>query len=670
MALVLGFLLILSFSFPLAASQNNWLEGWTYRRMLKVVWQKDNFPVPPVAVFEFSGPASIDGRDIRIVGQDNQSCPCWVVSVRQENSYQVAFSPQEEKYFLYYGNPSAPQQEVVFQPQRGLILEVYPRQGWECDTWEKAKILIDRSKQGNLLGRSFHPKIWDGSNPLGIEKDVVRIYTGFFYCQEAKNLVFATSSAGASFLTIDDKLVASWPGWHGAVPFVRPHQEGSISLTAGLHRLNYYHIGQPGQEIAVAAVAEGPERKFGVIPEKFFLPVTRVEVGPVEKKNSQLVADFSWENTHYLRRDDWELITFRFQQQCSSSEKLVEYQWDFGDGQVGSGSSVSHTYLAKGQYQVSLKIKDSSGKMDTIQMRIKVIPDPGKMVLPAREVAEYLEEFSSWRLTASSTEDLIRMAGILMSYDSWDLAFNVYRELISRELKAEEKIQVCLIAGKLAVRKKDYPAAEKIYLSFLKKEWSPEVALELGNLFFLKREFDRAASQYQEIISRGEKVPAKIRRKAEVRCADILREKGDFSAARKEYERLTDSKLLEVRNSLHSQNVLVALRNKDFSTALERLEDWAVELPSVKCQGQWSVLYSRACLLKKDYESAWQELDLFQRSGPEKDNPYLIWALALSAEALEGLGQKDKAEEYYQKIISAYPGHPLASMAKEKLKSR
>ncbi|MCM8768408.1 MAG: PKD domain-containing protein [Candidatus Omnitrophica bacterium] len=649
--------------------QSGWLEGWTYRRSLKVIQEKDDFPVPPVAVLKFRAAAEDDGRDIRIVSPDGQEVSRWVVSVKSGNAYQVAFSPQAENYFLYYGNPSAKEPESPFQPQRGLILEVYPRAQGATDRWEQASQLVEKSRQIKLLARSFHNKIWDGSNPLGPEKDVLRVYTGYFYCRQPQTLLLATSSAGPSFITVDQQLIAAWPGWHRAVPFVRPEQSGAVELKPGLHQLKYYHFGQPGYEMAVAAIAEGQGKNFRVIPEKFFLPVSRVEVGPVEKREKPIAADFSWENTHYLYREQWELITYRFEDTSTYKTKIVSWEWDFGDGQRGQGETVYHTYLTSGFFTITLEVKDLTGKTDLVRMKVKVEPDAAKTSLPARPPEEYLQEFSSYDLSRFSVENLSRLAGILTSYEATASALKVYQEMLRRKLSQEQKHQTSLVAARLAWTRKEYETAENIYREMLKEQWQPAVALELANVLLLKKDLALAAEQYQKILSLSDKIPPSLRRKAEIGLADILREKGDFSVAKKEYERLTQTNLFDSKNGFHARNVLEALRNKDAGTALKRLQLWAEELPLVKFRGHWSVLFGRACLLKKDYENAWHELDLFIRSCQEKDNPYLVWALALAGESLEGLGQNSLAQEYYQRITKNYPTHPLAATASERLKS-
>jgi PKD repeat protein len=44
---------------------------------------------------------------------------------------------------------------------------------------------------------------------------------------------------------------------------------------------------------------------------------------------------------------------------------IVEYIWDFGDNNTGSGISPSHQYNEEGMYKVILTVKDNGGKTDT-----------------------------------------------------------------------------------------------------------------------------------------------------------------------------------------------------------------------------------------------------------------------------------------------------------------
>ena len=44
---------------------------------------------------------------------------------------------------------------------------------------------------------------------------------------------------------------------------------------------------------------------------------------------------------------------------------IVAYDWDFGDGNSGTGVSPTHSYAAAGLYTVSLTVTDNAGATDT-----------------------------------------------------------------------------------------------------------------------------------------------------------------------------------------------------------------------------------------------------------------------------------------------------------------
>lgn len=57
---------------------------------------------------------------------------------------------------------------------------------------------------------------------------------------------------------------------------------------------------------------------------------------------------------------------------------IVSYSWDFGDGNVGAGELISHTYQAEGSYTASLTVEDSNGNTDAATASITVDPMPSE----------------------------------------------------------------------------------------------------------------------------------------------------------------------------------------------------------------------------------------------------------------------------------------------------
>jgi trimeric autotransporter adhesin len=52
---------------------------------------------------------------------------------------------------------------------------------------------------------------------------------------------------------------------------------------------------------------------------------------------------------------------------------IAAYNWDFGDGQTGTGQTTSHTYAAAGTYTVTLTVTDNSGATANVQQQVTVL---------------------------------------------------------------------------------------------------------------------------------------------------------------------------------------------------------------------------------------------------------------------------------------------------------
>jgi PKD repeat protein len=83
---------------------------------------------------------------------------------------------------------------------------------------------------------------------------------------------------------------------------------------------------------------------------------------------------------------------------------IVSYEWDFGDGNFGSGENVSHAYTTPGEYTVSLTVTDNDNMTDSEICQVIVeenIPAP-PTDLDANLVTGALEDV---KLTFSASQD-------------------------------------------------------------------------------------------------------------------------------------------------------------------------------------------------------------------------------------------------------------------------
>jgi PKD repeat protein len=82
-------------------------------------------------------------------------------------------------------------------------------------------------------------------------------------------------------------------------------------------------------------------------------------------------------------------VTFDASASSSPSSRIVNYAWDFGDGGIGSGVSVTHTFVEKGVYEVALAVRDSSGMTAVCTKSIEALNRaPVARFLPSVSIAD------------------------------------------------------------------------------------------------------------------------------------------------------------------------------------------------------------------------------------------------------------------------------------------
>ncbi|MHC4885035.1 MAG: PA14 domain-containing protein [Planctomycetota bacterium] len=161
-----------------------------------------------------------------------------------------------------------------------LLLET---KRWEPKTykgpakdWEQA---IRRwNESGPLLGQSLVKRIYHGAALHAPPGPTLSRYSGTLMIKKAGSYAFATTSQDGSFLRINGKTVAAWPGAHNAYGGTYGQYKGRIQLTAGPHRIEYLNLARGDTLQVVAGWIRPGDRGPTVIPEAAFLHATPLQI--------------------------------------------------------------------------------------------------------------------------------------------------------------------------------------------------------------------------------------------------------------------------------------------------------------------------------------------------------------------------------------------------------
>jgi PKD repeat protein len=74
-----------------------------------------------------------------------------------------------------------------------------------------------------------------------------------------------------------------------------------------------------------------------------------------------------------------EKVSFSALGSADPDGNITSYEWNFGDGTITSGATVSHTYPTKGIYTVMLTVIDNDGLSDTTEVDVTVVLDTIKI---------------------------------------------------------------------------------------------------------------------------------------------------------------------------------------------------------------------------------------------------------------------------------------------------
>ncbi|MHC4471513.1 MAG: PKD domain-containing protein, partial [Planctomycetota bacterium] len=527
--------------------------------------------------------------------------------------------------------------------------------------------ILERSTA--LHGGSYWPRVFDAENPFGPSDNFVSDYRGWIYCPRDGVYIFYTASDEASFLFVGGKLVAQWPGWHGAHQGAWGKFKGKIELKTGLHPFRYVHVERVGGQVMAAYWRLPGDQKARPIPDGAFPGLRDVDVVEYEVLGKDIAADFTAEVSQKwgLNNNVFSGVTLKAHLMGEGSR----YAWDFGDGASGEGAIAYHVFLRGGHYDVTLAVS-AGGETDTVTRTINV-PDqwtrfdrnrPSTLARFARIAATYPAE----RLEPASLE---RLVFLLTEAGLDDEVVEALRAAVERNplLSVKERFTLAMRLGEIYLdRRRDLDGAVWAFRSAAtggkpKWRWTAQVAVA-GALIELGGDTLTARKLLDQVIRELDDRGGEVSRTAFLRRGDAWMILGEGSKARADYEEAAffaggpeNAKRLLLKAAA-TRSAMTAIQTGKIDTAMKKLRDWEQHAPEDRYTGLHRIAKAKALLLRPDVEAAARELLALLAGNPESE--YADQALVLLSGIEKDRGNEEKAEAYLERLRKEYPWSPLA----------
>jgi len=693
---------------PLHASAQKvrwWNKQWTCRRKVEVQAPKSKYEGEEVGYVEFrtGGYMQVDGRDLRVVaGRDVM--PHKAIQIGPGDFAKVAFRLTEgvKTYYVYYGNDKAKPPADNWEPKRGLLLEVRQYRGPGFQTWAQMQQSLERAKS-LVMGRMFVPNVFLGYNPFGETKNCLSIYTGWLAIPSQGDYIFATTSDDASFLFVDDKLVASWPGTHRAVPYAARF-EVVRAMKPGLHKFAYYHAQAIDRAAAVAAwippwkIKKPPppdgrrnraarmqwmkRNKFEVIPASAFPPVAKGVLKDYAIRGSKLAPDFAAENVgevmvggDYIQR-----LKFTDTSPRVRGYAVVTQRWDFGDGNTMTGSPVEHVYLRDGDYKVTLTLATAAHHFSVTQT-VHVTRNWERQIRPSPDKAKgYLPILSKYDFENMPPEYVVIAARYFDELGQQETVVRLCRAALSKAnaIPIDRQYEMALLLKDVA---KDAETARMAIQAFhtieaksrdMRRQAAAALAAGEMGLNVLHRP-DLAEKEFSRVATKYASADRDTLRHALVGLGDVYREKGNYEKAKECYGKASEIRTgreefrkMAVQIGAYSRAVDNYLRDGKLDDAENFLDAWEWEFPAERLRGYSSLLRGKLLAAQGDPRGAARALEGLALVNPR--SPYAAECLMLAAKCYLKTGDRKKAAAVLRQVVAEYKDSPLNPDAVKKLK--
>ncbi|MCG3178364.1 MAG: hypothetical protein BIFFINMI_00691 [Phycisphaerae bacterium] len=631
--------------------------------------------------------ARADGADIRVANAGGRLIPMRVLSVGPGSVARVAFEvkPGRNDYTIFYGSPQAapPGKELALTISRGLLLETRTFAGGNVNSLAGVQRAFDRADIRQ--GADFVPKVFQGNNPFGPDGRTVSRYTGPIVIPADGEYGFATTSDDASFILIDGKLVVEWGGYHGWVGDAR--HNASVKLARGLHQFEYLHVNLGAEGGAVAAWKPPGASNWAVIPDSAFLPVFRGQLKDRAIQGRVTTAEVQFANLSeaLIGSEDY-IQRLRFTSSPRGFDpRQATFTWDFGDGITVSAkglAAVDHVYLSDGPVTVTCTVAQGSDR-DAVSNRVVVARDWPTIIQkrPDRENL-FAQAVSLYDFTKMRPIDAVRAMTLFERTRRWDAYLSAGHALATACEPVDNRLLIDRMGeyARRLVERDPADGSRKVVLEYVaaaRRATSPFARAAMltagGRVMLDDLNDERKAEQFfTEALKEKDRGSHPAIQAAWIGLGDVYRRRGPSDKALEAYEAAekmspnTDSaKQQAVRTGSLARTIEFYIRDKDYETAREYLEQWDREFPTQRLHGYSSLLWVRFYQAQGLHREAIREAQDLVAGNPRSN--YAPELLMDAADGYVVLREPDKARMLLERVTTAYRESPLAAEAKKKL---
>lgn len=562
---------------------------------------------------------------------------------------------------------------------------------------ERAEQMAKQSPPGREARFGLVGKIGHRENLFGNDDDYASCYVGWLNIPKDEKIFFCTVSDEGSSFAINGKTVSSWPGLHKREGGASGQYGDEVQLTAGFHKVEYFHFDKNGPQEANLAWRTGLEPATAkipnTVPEKYFTHSATATINDGRFKDGRVVPSIAWSPVSYLWLTDKALCLYRLE--LERADRLppgAKLSWHIGEFEAGEKELL---WIVPGDGEQAVELRVSQDGKNAASARTLHLPKTPRNASPnnANDRRDYRQALLHRCLAtpkarppcASWTADMWGvLANVVEPYAGnalLDEIFTRSRSDVQRRPQDER-----WMLEDIYVENMRYAAPSNV-LSWIEKLEQTETDSTRRSLW-AKRRFQfflydlddskRARAASDAMRSAGG-TPDQIA--LSLICAgDLERMSGSFEQAQKLYLDAADRyrkravkaatpgagappageadwRIAAVRTATYARDVDNRIAQSDWLGARRELDKWEREFPFSKINGEFSVCEARYYFKIKDYKRAERILAPYVLA---TDNaPELPDALEMRFECLMQLEKKSEAAELAADIEKRFPGHPI-----------